>query len=376
MTRKELSKEDVQKLLHDPSGEARIATATKLASEFDGTLSASERALAEEIFRIMVKDAEVRVREALALNLKENPNLPHDVAVSLANDVDSVALPVLQFSDILSDEDLISIVRSQDPAKQTAIAGRTSVSSQLSDALVETGNEDAVAALVGNEGADISEKTLQKVVDGFGGAERVQSAMVGRSKLPVTVSERLVTLVSEQMKSELAKKHELPAGLATDLILQTRERAIIGLSTESGEQDVEALVHQLHKNGRLTASICLRALCMGDLVFFEAALAELTDISLVNARNLIHDSGELGLRALYDKAGLPEAYFTAARAGIDVARENQYDGEPNDRERYSRRMIERILTQYGDLGVEFDSDDLEYLMGKMNQLQGDVRPGG
>ena len=58
----------------------------------------------------MIKDAEVRVREALAQNLKENPDLPHDVALSLAQDVDQVALPILQFSDVLTDDDLIEII--------------------------------------------------------------------------------------------------------------------------------------------------------------------------------------------------------------------------------------------------------------------------
>ena len=55
------------------------------------------------------------------------------------------------------------------------------------------------------------------------------------------------------------------------------------------------------------------------------------------------------------------------RAAMDVARETE-----NDRERYSRRMIERILTQYGNLGVEFDSDDLEYLLTNMGQLAPDT----
>ncbi|NQU55871.1 MAG: hypothetical protein HQ513_01460, partial [Rhodospirillales bacterium] len=41
-------------------------------------------------------------------------------------------------------------------------------------------------------------------------------------------------------------------------------------------------------------------------------------------------------------------------------------------ERYSRRMIERILTQYGDLGVEFESEDLEYLLKKMSDLPVDT----
>ena len=57
-----------------------------------------------------------------------------------------------------------------------------------------------------------------------------------------------------------------------------------------------------------------------------------------------------------------------------MARENQFDGGELDRERYGRRMIERILTQYEKLGVTFASADLEYLLTKMNQLP--IRPGG
>ena len=98
-----LTAEDVQALARDPSPVNRAAAAAKIAGRFNdhlstGTLSARELALAEEIFRLMVRDAEVRVREALAANLKSNPRLPHDVAVALAKDVDSVALPVLSAS--------------------------------------------------------------------------------------------------------------------------------------------------------------------------------------------------------------------------------------------------------------------------------------
>ncbi len=373
MTKKTLTKEDVSKLLADPSGENRAETAAKIAADFgEGTLTEAERKMAEEIFRIMVKDAEVRVREALAQNLKENPAVPHDVAVTLAKDVDSVALPVLQFSEVLSDEDLIEIVRSQGAPKQVAIANRSKVSEAVSSALVETENEKVVTTLVANIGAEISEKSLHKVVENFGDTEAVQVAMVHRPKLPVTVAERLVTLVSENLKEELAKRHELSSSLATDLILQSRERATITLSGESDDDDVGRLIRQLRENGRLTPSIVLRALCMGDLNFFETAICELAEVPLVNGRQLIHDSGPLGLKALYEKTGLPEAHFPAVRAAIDVAREIDYDGRENDCERYSRRMIERILTQYGDLGVDFDSDDLEYLLAKMNELPAEI----
>jgi uncharacterized protein (DUF2336 family) len=369
MTETRLTENDVHKLLADPSGDTRAETAAKLAIQFDqGNLSPSERAMAEQIFRIMVKDAEVRVREALAVNLKENPNVPHDVAVSLAKDVDQVALPVLLFSEILSDEDLVQIVRSQDPVKQKAIAGRARVSAAVADAIVEDADKDAVVALVANEGAELSEKSLDKVIDKYGEDETVQKPMVQRSVLPVTIVERLVHKVSENLRDHLLTHHEMPPSMAADLILQARERATINLSTDSSEDDVERLVNQLYNNGRLTPSIVLRALCMGDIKFFEYALARRVGIPVMNARMLIHDSGELGLDGVYGKSGMPHNFFPAVKAAISVAKEMSYDGEPGDRERYARRMLERVLTQYGDLGVDFDNDDLEYLLAKMNGL--------
>jgi len=373
MTENKLTKEDVARLLSNPSADTRAETAAKIAGGFEvGALSDAERQLAEEIFRVMVKDAEVRVREALAQNLKENPDIPHDVAISLAEDVEQVALPVLLLSDVLTDDDLIAIISSQSPEKQVAIARRPSVSENVSDALVETGNEEAVTSLVSNEGAEISERSLLKVVDDLGDRESIQDAMVHRGKLPVTVSERLVTMVSEKFAADLIGRNDLPDNAVTDLILQTRERAVISLSADSEEGDVERLVNQLHKNGRLVPSIILRGLCMGDMTFFEAAMAELAGVSLMNARTLIYDSGTLGLRTICRQANIPLPQLIAVRAAIDVSREMEYDGREHDRERYSRRMIERIMTQYDDLGVEFESTDLNYLLTKMSQLPSDI----
>ncbi len=369
MARKMLTKEDVSKLLDNPSGATRAEMAAKIGTDFgDGVLTDSERKLAEEIFRVMAKDAEVRVREALAQTLKDTPSVPRDVALSLAKDINSVALPILQFSEVLSDEDLIEIVRGQDSQKQVAIATRPAVSEALSDVLVESKNEEAVIALVSNEGADISEGALQTVVTEYGDQESMQAALVHRPKLPVTISERLLTMVSDNLRSELAKRHELSEDMTADLILQTRERAVVTLSADSDGHELERLVKQLREHGRLTSSLVLRALCMGDINFFEAAMAEMVGVPVINARQLIHDTGSRGLQAAYEKAGLPRAQFPAVRAAIDVAKEMEYDGGKNDRERYSRRMLERILTQYGDLGVDFESDDLEYLLDKMNQL--------
>ena len=75
---------------------------------------------------------------------------------------------------------------------------------------------------------------------------------------------------------------------------------------------------------------------MGDISFFEGSIAELLQVPLINVQQLIHDPGGLGLNAAYQKAGLPAEQFPAVQVAIDVVREMEYDGDENDRERYSR----------------------------------------
>src|SRR3546814_19692385 len=64
-----------------------------------------------------------------------------------------------------------------------------------------------------------------------------------------------------------------------------------------------------------------RSLCVGDMAFFEAAMARLGNVQLKNAKKLIHEGGDLGLRSLYEKAKMPERLFSAVRAAVQILAE-------------------------------------------------------
>lgn len=369
MTESRLTIDDVTRLSAKPSASVRAELAAKLASDYGHvSLTPSELELAQEIFRLMVHDAEVRVREALSANLKSNPLLPRDIAMDLARDVESVSIPMIEVSEVLTTEDLIEIVQSQSPSKQVAVAGRRTIHSDVADLLVDTGDEAVVAKLVANPGAHLTEPCIHKVVDRFGDVEAIQEPLVKRPVLPVTVAERLVTKVANHLRGELLSRHKVSPELAADLVLQSRERATVGLAFGASDDEVEALVGQLALNNRLTQSLVLRAICMGNLKFFEHALARLAGVPLANARLLVHDAGGAGLNTLCKRAELPPPIFAAIKAAVAAVDETDFDGRDGDAERFSRRVIERVLTQYEMLGVEFESDDLEYLLAKLGQL--------
>lgn len=361
-----LSSADVARLLQDPNTDNKAAAISKVASTYsDVGLSDSEREIAESIFRHMLKDAAVRVRHALADSLKDNPNVPHDVATSLARDVDEVAVPMLSYSEVLTDEDLLEIVHTKGTEAQKAIAGRDTVSEGIVDALAESDSEEVIATLVSNEGAQITESTFDKVLDKFGESEAVQGPMANRSSLPIAVSERLVTLVSEQLRDHIMTHHEVSPEMASDLLLESREKATVSLLEGGEEGNVQALVDQLYANGRLTSTLVLRALVMGDTGFFEAAMAKIVNIPVLNAYQLIHDKGGTGLKRLFEAAKFPPKTAAMARAALDVAEEMMLTGGDN-RDMFKQLMIERVLTAVEN---DVDTDNLDYLIGKLHRVE-------
>ncbi|HLG86109.1 MAG TPA: DUF2336 domain-containing protein [Alphaproteobacteria bacterium] len=360
-----LSQADVARLLADPSVDVRAEVASKLAAEIDSpALTESELQIAHDIVRLMARDVATAVRAALSHCLRSARRLPHDVALKLAHDVDSVALPILSDSSVLTDADLIAVIRNGSELKHEAIAVRRDVSEALSDALIAGAGEAAVTALMRNETARISDQGLDKAIDRFGKSETVTEAMVMRQYLPATVAERLVALVSDQLASYLVIHHQLSPSLATDLIMQSRERAIMQLRDDSADIDLGGLVRELHHNHRLTPTLVIRSVCMGDVDFFTTALAVLADVPVSNARILVEDAGGKGLSSLWSEARMPDRLLSAARVALRVIASTRLDGGDHDLERYRGRVIGRIVTQFED----FDGDDLDYLLDKLGDI--------
>ena len=290
--------------------------------------------------------------------------MPHDVAKKLADDIDSVSLPLLAESLVLTDEDLVDLVRRGSPRKHETIAGRPNLAETVSDALITHAGEPAVVVLMGNETARIAEHSLNRAVTRFAGSDRVKQAMVMRHTLPITVSERLVTLVSRELQEHLMRAHALPPGIASDIVLRAREHAVIHLSMGSSEAELARMVAQMHHSGRLTPTLILRALCTGDIAFFEAAMAVKGDVPILNAQILIHEATRRGLAALYRKAEMPQSLFAAIQAAIEVVDETGFDGNPRDLERFRARVISRVLT----VTETIDSADADYLIDKLGDI--------
>ena len=362
-----LSEADIRSLVKGDTDEDRALACYRLCRRIDTVeLTAQERTFSEQILKIVVDGAADRVRRALAVTLKASHNLPPEIASRLARDIDAVALPILENSPVLSDEDLADILESAEPARQYAIARRATLSETVTNALCSFATDGAITLALGNEQAAFGATGLNKAMDRFPTAQELQDAIIERPVLPLIVAEKLAARLTGELFDRLVEKHAMPPQMAIDLANRTRERAGVDLISQAGLQaDMQRYVQQLHLNGRLTPSFVLRALCQGEVRLVEHAFAELSGIAHNKAWLLVHDGGAMGLRAVFERSGMPPSIYPAFRAAIDVLHETEFDGSSEDRMRFRKRMIERVLTRFQSI----PQDDLDYLLEKLDYVR-------
>jgi uncharacterized protein (DUF2336 family) len=362
--RANLTDSDIRTLIKGPTEDDRAHAAHKICRCIDeAELSAEERAHAEGIIAIMAQDAAILVRRALSVALKNSPKLPREIANRLARDIDTIALPVIMNSPVLTDGDLVEIVRASPASKQIAVASRETLSVAVTGAISAYAVSDAVERALSNDNAMFDEAGFGTALERFSDISSVTAAMVRRDVLPVSVTEKLVAIVTGELFDQLVNNHELPPQIAIDLAMGARERATIDIVEQAARQrDLGRFVQQLNLNGRLTPSLLMRSLCLGHLDFVEHAMAELGGVAHQRMWMLMHDSGPLGLKAAFDRAGLPPRLYPSFRAAVEVYHSVDREGVAQDRLTFRKRMLERTLTLFQSV----PKDDLDYLLDKLD----------
>ncbi len=362
-----LSEEDVRRLLEDKSPASRASITGKIAASYSGaSLDEKERQIAEQVFRLLVRDTELKVRASLAEHLKESTQIPRDIVMSMARDVEEVSLPMLEYSKVLSDDDLLEIINStEEMSRFVAIARRSEVSELLSDKLVDKGDDRVISSLLDNGGAVISEQIFDKIIETHKENDSLMEAVMRRPQLSISMSEKLMSVVSDNLAATLRQRYQLPSEEINKEVEKTRETETLSLVRSARSQgEVDALIGQLKKSERLTPSMILSALCQGNFDFFESSLALLSNIPVDNARTLIADRGDLGFRAIYNKSGLPDAMFPAVKLLLKIVREMDVEGYKPDTARYANSIVERIL-QYSE---ENPVENLSYIIALVRRV--------
>jgi uncharacterized protein (DUF2336 family) len=297
--------EELHKLLKlalDKSVEGRknlTASLGDLFNESNTVLNERERALMSEILRKLVRDCEMAVRRDLAERLSKAENPPHELIVLLANDQIEVAQPILAHSEVLRDMELVQIIRRRTHQHHLVIAMRRSVSEPVSDALVETGDENVIKILLENQDAKISQATMSYLAEESRRVDSYQEPLIKRHDLPADLAKRMYLWVSAALREHILENFKIDP-TALDDQLETLADSMAGDPVQHGDEaaanrPAEVLARHLVQADENTWHTMIQLLRQGEVPLFEAMFGELSGLTSERLHRVLYESGGEGL---------------------------------------------------------------------------------
>jgi uncharacterized protein (DUF2336 family) len=177
---------DLIALAEEGSSEKRRALLRELTEHFFGSPARTETedALYGSVLAKLADDMESAVRAELSARFASTPDAPHALIRRLANDEAAVAGAVLAHSPVLTDEDLLGVVRKHGQDHLRAVSARPSVSEAISEVIVERGDDETLGTLLRNDGARLSRKASETAVERAKANPALHDATVSRAGLP------------------------------------------------------------------------------------------------------------------------------------------------------------------------------------------------
>ncbi len=324
------------KLARDRSQEVRAGLASKvqrlLPEQVPGAQDAA-RARTMQTLEVLAKDTATQIRAVVAETLKDVPDAPPDLVRQLARDAElSVASPVLQFSPLLSDEDLLEIIRGDHAeGALTAVAKRSNVAASISDALVEADDTAAVATLLANKSAQIREETLDLIVDRAPSRESWHGPLVDRPTLTPKAALKIAAFVADALSQRLQARPDLDPATRDAVTAEVRRRLAQaagggdgadaaarkrtladpvwatgkgGAAGDGANETVADKVKRLRREKKLDDAAVAAAAQAGEKLFVKLALADLAAIRAEAIDKILTARSAKGIIAVCWKAKL------------------------------------------------------------------------
>ena len=359
--------EDARQAVQDTDPEKRSHAAIRLSKAIQNpNLTENERDYANRLVEVISEDVSELVRRSLAITLRNSPFIPKSVLSRLIADIDSIAVPLIMHSPLLTERDLSLVLKSGMVGKVRAVAARKELSNRIILSLIETGDAQSGRTLAANDTLHLSEEAAQAMIETYREDDIIRQAMLNRASMPMPVVEKLVAASAEDIADRLFRRKSLSKENSSKIGRETHERTLVRLTNEHfSEKTLRDLVSALKANGRLSPELTLRAMGLGKVSLVHYCLAALADLSVRKVVLMLHDTGPFAMRGLCAKAGFKEPQTQFMREALKLYSDIEISGGKLSAHEFQVKMLERILT----LPIKLSDADSDYFYGILDGLE-------
>ncbi len=283
-------------LAKEPSSEKRrelLREITDVFMEQPDAYSDTEKGHFGDIIGTIATQMEVEVRRSLAAQMAGVDCAPHALIKQLATDEITIAQPILTHSSVLNDEDLMDIASKLSQGHLLAISGRDTLSESVGDALVESGDDVVLARLASNEGAQLSRRALETIVDRAENNAGLHKPVAMRSDLPPDLLNEMYFFVSNKIRQHIIETNAKIDERVLDLAL-TQSRQLMSKSSVFKEldeyTDAKIFVDKLEKYKELNERKILELFNNKQFDEFLVGLSRLANMDIRTIKRIMSDS--------------------------------------------------------------------------------------
>lgn len=251
----------------------------------------------DEVMLCLLEQVEAHSLAQLSMLLADAASAPRQVTRRLAcHEEASVAAPVLQHSPTLPEADLIEIAGYATQKHLVAIAGRGSLGTALTDALLMRADTKACRTLAANPGARFSEPGYATLAARAERDDAIAESLARRPDTPAVVLDHLLGRVTKPVRDRLlalAPAPARPAMLASIQRIEAEARSRPRPAVDYSE--AKSMVLTLNKEGKLADSAVNRFAVHQEQKKLVAALSLLATVEIETVEPLIAEADGYGL---------------------------------------------------------------------------------
>ncbi len=268
---------------------------TDLFAAGSANFGGEQTSLFDDVMGRLVNEIDHSARAAFGERIAGLSNAPPKVTRELAlDDSIDVAGPVLRRSESVDEDTLIMGARTKGQDHLFAISQRSRLSEDVTDVLVERGDQKVVISTAANAGARFSEFGYTKLVSRSKNDSELALLVWARPEIPREYLLTLFESASEIVQRRFEAADRSKADLVHEMIKQAADQLQTSLRDHSSDfAAAMAHVEQLHQRGELTEQRLCGFAESGKFDETTAALSLLTELPVgAIERALVHDTGD------------------------------------------------------------------------------------
>jgi uncharacterized protein (DUF2336 family) len=302
-------------MAEDERPQARTALTGAVADLLEVRLSGREQEILADVLISLMRQADYDLRRALSERMAVLDNVPLRLVLFMANDEIEIARPVLRDSLVLSDLDLIYIIKSQGPEYWQVVAQRENLSAGVINALADTRDVETAVILAGNERAVLTEYATQILAAMAQSHDEVARPLLSRPELPIAVARELYAHVGAQLKAHIRSFYgeEAAAPLAKafdDVFVDFADAGVYNRSEFFPTKTMSEAADRYSMAGLLNMNLVMDTIKRGQVPSFIALFAKYSGLPATRIHDMLLQACPKGMAIACRAFGVQKGDFS------------------------------------------------------------------